>query len=246
MLESSEIHVWVCHLDEISEKRLMRTCYPLLNRDEQNRYHRFRFDVDRKRFLTGRALLRTTLSKYTGTPPEQLSFRYNNYGKPEVLERCNDVPLRFSLSRSEGLVVCAVMLENDIGIDIEYTNQPVEAVDIAAHFFSETEKQSLQQLSKASVTREFFRYWTLKESYIKALGVGLSLSLDSFSFDIADLEHIRISFDDKTADIPDSWRFFQRCLAEDYILAISAKVGSKDDVQVKILECPITGNRIGW
>jgi 4'-phosphopantetheinyl transferase len=177
------------------------------------------------------------LSKYTGTPPGQLSFNYNAYGKPEVVERCNDVPLRFSLSRSEGLVVCAVTLNNDIGIDVEDTKQPVEAVDIAAHFFSETEKQSLLKLPEASVTREFFRYWTLKESYIKALGVGLSLSLDSFSFDIADPENIKIFFDDKTPDHPDSWKFFQYCLAEDYILAISAKIGSKEKIQVKIGNC---------
>ena len=91
-------------------------------------------------------------------------------------------------------------------------------------FFSPCEARALRALPDSEQTRRFFAYWTLKESYIKARGLGLSLPLDQFSF-LLDNEDIRVAFDEKLADDPARWRFALLSAPPHYMIAVGVDTG---------------------
>ena len=104
-------------------------------------------------------------------------------------------PVRFNLSHTDGLAVCAVVLKHDIGVDVEHRQRRVVSENIARRFFSPSEVREFESLPERMQQDRFFQYWTLKESYIKARGMGLSIPLEKFSFHLLKNKPIRISFD---------------------------------------------------
>jgi 4'-phosphopantetheinyl transferase len=105
-------------------------------------------------------------------------------------------------------VVCVVSTCHQVlGVDAEYLLRPGETVSIAERFFSPRETRALLALSTAKQRERFFSYWTLKESYIKARGLGLALPLEQFSFLLDGDKDIGIAFDPQLGDEPSRWRF---------------------------------------
>ncbi|MDM8569583.1 4'-phosphopantetheinyl transferase superfamily protein, partial [Thiotrichales bacterium HSG1] len=122
---------------------------------------------------------------------------------------------RFNLSHTQGLIACAIVLRQDIGIDIENVNRNSANRDIAKRFFSAQEVVDLS----SKPTHSFFDYWTLKESYIKACGMGLSLPLHKFTFHLDDC--IKISFNSDWHDDPKQWQFWLLEPTPSYRMAIA-------------------------
>ncbi len=116
-------------------------------------------------------------------------------------------PIRFNLSNTRGLIACLVALDRDVGVDVEDTERASSAVDIADRFFSPGEVRALRALPQERQRARFFEYWTLKESYIKARGMGLAIPLDQFSFHLDDGPAIGISFDPRLGDDRSAWQF---------------------------------------
>ena len=148
-----------------------------LSADERVRAERFYFEHDRKRFIIGRGLLRTILSRYLDIEPLRLQFCYQSHGKP-VLADFGAGKLHFNLSHSQGLVLYAVTGEQGIGIDIEYVRPLPEADQIVKRFFSARESAVFKALPTAQKPQAFFNCWTRKEAYLKAIGDGLACPLD--------------------------------------------------------------------
>ncbi len=148
----------------------------LLSADEVERAGRFHFDIHRKRYIVGRAMLRTTLSRILGTAPRKLQFAYSQYGKPTL-----EGDLRFNLSHSDSYAVLAVAAGCDVGVDVERVRRDDDLIPLARRFFSPAEVEQLTALPADEQTMAFFRCWTRKEAYIKADGAGLSIPLDAFS-----------------------------------------------------------------
>jgi 4'-phosphopantetheinyl transferase len=98
-------------------------------------------------------------------------------GKPEIKD--NTTGLRFNLSHNDELIVCAICLNNDIGCDVENLSRKINVNAIAKRFFSTQEAQLI-----AADPGRFFEYWTLKEAFVKATGLGISQGLETFSFHI--------------------------------------------------------------
>jgi 4'-phosphopantetheinyl transferase len=136
------------------------------------RFHRFE---DAQRSLVGDLLSRYAICKRACIKNESLHFGINAYGKPILLNTHN---IHFNIAHSENWVVCTID-DDAIGIDVEEV-KPID-LDIAAHFFSRNECLTLMNQPETSRMKYFYRIWTLKESYIKAKGMGLSIPLDSFS-----------------------------------------------------------------
>ena len=134
--------------------------------------------------------------------------------------------MRFNLSHTDGLIVCALVLENDIGVDIETMQRTHTSLDIAKHYFSKQEFASLQVLAKHKQAERFLQYWTLKEAYIKAKGLGLSLPLDQFSFFIEEQQPIRVEFDQCLNDDANTWQFWQFYPSKQHIAAVALKSNS--------------------
>ncbi len=156
-----------------------------LSDDERERAARFRFPHLRERFRNGRGMLRHVLSVTTGAPPAQLQFTYSDKGKPSL----PDFPrLQFNVSHSGDLWACAVSDTTWLGLDIERIRPMPDCDAIARRFFAPSELLALNAFSEGERAAAFFRCWTRKEAYIKALGDGLSRDLASFTVSCADEE----------------------------------------------------------
>ena len=115
------------------------------------------------------------LSRATGLSPASLAFTLNDFGKPYLQNS-----LQFNLSHSEDLVALGLVDQREIGVDVEFVRPMPNLEDIAASVYTPGELASLLQAPGADRERLFFRYRTRKESYIKAIGKGLSIPLNTF------------------------------------------------------------------
>ena len=207
-IRPDEIHLWFAFPDEIQDEALLEQYRRLLSPDETERHQRFYFAKHRHLFLIAHALVRTMLSRYTGIAPENLWFSQNSYGRPEIADAENILPVRFNLTHTEGLIACAVVLTHDVGVDVEDMERKAITPGLAERFFSGPEVEDLSHLPEPEKRDRFFDYWTLKESYIKARGMGLSIPLEQFGFHLKDNEPLHISFDPRLNDDPNRWRFW--------------------------------------
>jgi 4'-phosphopantetheinyl transferase len=195
----------------------------LLDDEERARADRFRFVKDRDAFIAAHALLRSMLSEAAGSPPGAWRYSLGRYGKPALAEGHRAGGLRFSLAHTHGLAACAIA-RDDIGVDVEASDRraDLEAVD---QYLAPAEVLAVRTAPPERRRALFFRFWTLKEAFIKATGEGLHRDLASFSFT---LDPPRISFrptDDggPHQDDPAGWRFAERRPREDRPLAIAVR-----------------------
>lgn len=206
-LNSGEAHLWYCETEKICTPPVVAAALRLLNEEELAHYSRISVPWARQLHLIARVLSRTLLSQYSEVPPQGWSFMRNEYGRPEIMHPPGNSHLRFNLSHTKGCVVCLIARDRDVGVDVEGTTTSRRQVaDIAGHFFSATEISSLRTLPGDLQPACFLKYWTLKESYLKARGVGISLGLSRFSFHL-DESSIRISFNPDFDDDPGRWQF---------------------------------------
>src|SRR6476620_7910163 len=177
-LSSDVVHVWRAGLEQ--SPGLQETLLRTLSDDERARADRFHFDQHRRRFVLTRAFLRALLGRYLAIGPEEVRFVYGPYGKPSLADEHGAHRLRFNASHSHELAVYAFAQEREIGIDVEHIQQEFAGEEIARQFFSTYEVNTLLALPKSEQAAAFFRCWTRKEAYIKAIGSGLSHPLDEF------------------------------------------------------------------
>jgi 4'-phosphopantetheinyl transferase len=144
----------------------------LLDTGERARADSYRFDRDRRRFVVRRATLRRLLAKRTGTAPEALAFEENAFGKP----RLRSGPC-FSTSHSGERMMVAIA-DVEIGCDLERIDPAVDWRPLAESFFAPGEQRALAD------REAFFRCWSRKEAFVKALGQGLSYPLDAFEVSV--------------------------------------------------------------
>lgn len=178
-LSPVEVHVWRVVLDRPEGQ--VRELETLLCEDERRRADSFHFEKDRKHYVVSRGALRSILGGYLERPPARLRFSYNDFGKPFLAGEGGEAGLRFNLSHSRGLALCALTRGREVGVDVEYVRADVNVAEIAPSFFSPGEVAALDSLPAHARTRAFFACWTRKEAYIKARGRGLSLPLDGFT-----------------------------------------------------------------
>lgn len=200
-LADNEVHLWLTYDDEITDSALLQQYKKLLTDDETARMNRFVFEKHQKQFLIARALVRTTLSRYLDYPPTAWRFSQNQYGRPEPVLSQSDPPLRFNLSHTDGLIAIGVTLQRDLGVDVEKSSRNSDLLLIAQNVFSAAEQQALHDQPTEDAQRQrFFDYWTLKESYIKARGMGLSLPLEKFSFQLEHRPAVTVQIDPQLND----------------------------------------------
>jgi 4'-phosphopantetheinyl transferase len=222
-LKPDEIHLYFAFPDEIDDAELLSVYANLMNPAERQRQARFVFEKDRHRFLVTRALIRTTLSRYARIDPAKWRFSTNKYGRPEVMSEESFSRLRFNISHTNGLIVCAVVLDEEIGVDVEDIGRKIGGGGIAERFFASQEVSDLHSIAENNRREWFFYYWTLKESYIKARGMGLSLPLKQFAFHILEKDRIGISFDAKIDDNPELWQFWLMAPTACHRVAVSVR-----------------------
>jgi 4'-phosphopantetheinyl transferase len=175
-IHSGAIHLWRMELD-IDDHQLDQFI-PILSADERELSANFQFEVDWKRFIARKGALRAVLARYLELQPEDLRFRYTGRGKPFLESSCGHASIQFSSSWSGSLWLMAVAYSRRIGLDTEDLLRPVEYEEIALNFFSPTEAKKILALSGRAKATAFFSFWTAKEAYLKAVGLGLCYFLD--------------------------------------------------------------------
>ncbi len=173
-LADHQVHIWVLRLDENQPTQSLGDS---LSPDELTRASRFRFDKHRDQYVLTRGTLRSLLAGYLGIPAKEISFEYSKYDKPSLAQAQN---LDFNLSHTEGMAIFGFTRGHRIGVDIERFRADFRADEIAERFFSLAEREALRKIPEALRHESFFRIWTRKEAYIKALGEGLSHPLHQF------------------------------------------------------------------
>jgi 4'-phosphopantetheinyl transferase len=148
---------------------------PLIDRNKAIRLERYHRDEDFLRGLLGDLLVRHMVRSSTGLADSALVFGIGEFGKPFLVGHpC----VQFNLSHSGTWVVC-VLDKYPVGVDVEQIN-PVD-LEISRRLFSDAEHRQIINESSAGRLEQFFNLWTLKESYIKMTGNGLSQPLNEFS-----------------------------------------------------------------
>jgi 4'-phosphopantetheinyl transferase len=223
-LNENQVHLWLTFFDDPRLDALLDEYRRLLTADEREQEKRFYFEADRRRYLVTRALLRCTLSRYVNTPPSDWRFAANEYGRPHIADAQGlAARIHFNISHTHSLIAVAVSLQGTLGVDTENVARRPSVVHLADHYFADAEKAALQSLPFSLQPFRFFEYWTLKESYIKARGMGLSIPLDRFSFDVSRPNRIALSVDPSLEDDAARWTFWQWSLDKDYLLALCAQ-----------------------
>lgn len=158
----------------------------LLSADERARQARFVFARDRAAFAVTRALVRTALSRHADVAPEDWRFAPDPHGRPRVVAPTGVATPCFSVAHTDGLIACLLTAEVRAAVDVERLRAVDDAAAIARRHFAPAEVAALDACADDAERQAlFFALWTLKESYLKALGRGLSLPLDAAVFQIA-------------------------------------------------------------
>ena len=222
-LPSSEIHLWLTFYKEIGEE-LLDAYREIIEPAERAREPRFYFDADRRRYLVTRALVRTVLARYAPVAPPDWRFTANAYGRPEIASPLGpQAGLTFNLSHTSDLIVLGVTHRRALGIDVENVNRSGTVADVARHYFASVEVSDLARVPPAEQPYRFFEYWTFKESYIKARGMGLSLPLDRFSFHFPDDDSVELQIDRGIGDEAERWELAQLRPTPHHLLAVCAE-----------------------
>jgi 4'-phosphopantetheinyl transferase len=234
--QASDVHVWYCSTDILARPGVRAVCDALMNPQERARHDRFMAARVRDEFLLTRGLCRSVLSHHTGVSPADWTFVNNAYGRPQIDAPKMAVPLHFNLSNTTGLVACAVtQLGYEVGIDVEDSTRTCEMLALAERNFAPDEAAHVRALSGEAQRRAFFAFWTLKEAYIKARGLGLSISLDAFSIAV-DRTPPSIAFTAGISDDAAAWQLALHTPTPRHLLAVAVKRGLRPDVQVHMHE----------
>ncbi len=175
-LREGVVYIWEGRLDVPA--RVTAAARKLLSADERKRADRFAYDRHRRRYTVAQAHLRRVLGQLTDTRPERIHFHYEEKGKPFLPGGPS-----FNQSHSEERIMIAVAASGRLGVDIEEMRRVRLMLAIADKNFARDEAARLHAAPAGQRRRLFFRFWTRKEAFLKALGVGLTHPLRSFSVD---------------------------------------------------------------
>lgn len=174
------MRIYAMHIDELPVPNVEKWSEDIVSLRTYSKIKKLKFETDKKRTLAGELLARYAITLEKKIAKTKLIFDVHENGKPY----CRSFPsVHFNISHSASWVVCAVS-DRPIGIDVE--KMGVADMHIAQRFFAKCEYQYLQQ--QTNPVEGFYKLWTLKESYIKYTGQGLSIPLNSFEFELEDKE----------------------------------------------------------
>jgi len=215
-LQCGQAHVWTLPVSRADESRIERLC-AVLSDHERRRSERISDAPSRLEYLAAHVLVHKMLTHFSPQATTDWHFVIGPHGRPEPAPGIDATGLRFNLSHTGGLVACALSKGQAIGVDVEWLPRTGMLDAIAEKKFSAPEAAYYKNASAQDRARIFFSFWTLKESYIKAIGKGLREPLDGFAFE---LDPLSIAFLNGQ-DAADCWSFDLFTPAPDYLAAVA-------------------------
>lgn len=192
-----------------------------LSPSERERARRLVFADKRTVYVVGRGALRRMLATELSCLPADVPLCSNEFGKPLLPE---DLGVSFNLSNSEGRIALALGRGTEVGIDIERVRGGCDWLEIARRWFTARELAHISAAPAGGRDRAFFEVWTRKEAYVKAVGKGLSVPLDSFEVPIGPIRDGCAALVD---DGSERWQVFAQTHDRDFVGACVSRVGAR-------------------
>jgi 4'-phosphopantetheinyl transferase len=222
---ANQIVAWHAHIAAFDTRPEARArAEQLLLADERRRLERFRHESDRAMFLLGRAMAKSMVGRSLGVPASAWEWHEGPHGRPEV--RDPGCPIRFSVAHSGGLVVCAVACDRDVGVDVEDLHRRPPDQLVVTRYCSPREAADIEAADQGSWVSRFLSYWTLKEAYLKARGLGISVPLSEIEFTLNGSEP-EIAFRGSLSGTDDRWHFHLAQIGARYLTALAAPAGTR-------------------
>jgi 4'-phosphopantetheinyl transferase len=231
-LPPDEAHLWLVDPAAWDLDTLAPRLRAWLSPTETARLDRYAFAHSRREYLATRALCRAVLSRYAPVAPAAWRFTVNAWGRPEAAAP-EGAWLRFNLANADGMVACVVARDRDVGVDVEDTWRAVDTYGTARHVFAPAELAALARLRPNDHRPRFFHYWTLKEAYIKARGMGLAIPLDRFAFELDGADGaVRVALDPTLGDDATEWQFARLRPTPRHQVAVAVRRGVDPDLRL--------------
>ncbi|WP_161974671.1 4'-phosphopantetheinyl transferase family protein [Piscinibacter terrae] len=232
----NRVDLWLAQTSRVRALGLLDRCGLLLSAEELAREARFRFQEDRDSFRVTRALLRCVLSRYAAKAETSWRFESDANGRPRLADAdAFSGELDFSISHTRDFTLVAIGLGRRVGVDIERADRQVrESVRWAC--LDADERTACALLHEDTQPRRFIETWTLKESYLKALGCGLSRPMDSFGFRFIDDAGIALCDPCADATSAATWAFSMFDLPQAHVGSVCIEDGSAVDLVLHRME----------
>lgn len=207
------IKLAICNVNNLD----LSKSYPLLSQQRRQKVDSYHFNKDKRLSSGAELLLRKLLNEVEIPDPIFAKTKYDKL----YLENYDDI--YFNISHSKEYVAC-IISDKEVGVDIEYVDEAID-LDLAKHYFFRSEYENI--IKSENPQDSFFKYWVLKESYMKYTGLGFQLELDSFEIIIDD--NITLKDDDENLR-------FSLFNLEEYKLAVSSKYDVTSYTEYKLDE----------
>jgi phosphopantetheine--protein transferase-like protein len=207
-----EISIWKCHRKNWDN---LISCKNILNHEEQTKHNKLKIIDDKKRFIIGKVISRSVLSKILNIDSTQIEFISNKFGKPYLKYHSDTF---FNISHSGDWVVVG-FASSDIGVDVQEisNNKRIDFNNIAKHAFHNKELDFIKE-NTLEQNINFYKIWTLKEAFLKAKGVGFYNDLDKIN--------MMPAITNKNVEI-DNFCFYQKKIDNNHIIAVAYSSDNK-------------------
>ena len=177
------IYTYYIDVTQFEDETLFREKLSLLSPYRQQKIALLRHEKDKNRSLGAGVALDHALEMY-GLRERSVEYEFGEWGKPSLKYHPN---IHFSLSHSGDYAICSIG-DRAIGNDIEIIKQG--RLKVADRFFAQEELNWMYAVQdETEITNRMFRIWTMKESFLKATGKGISLPLDAFAVVVDEENH---------------------------------------------------------
>ena len=170
-LLDEEVHVWRMDLDRVLAQG--PAFEYSLGPEEYRRAKQFSNDLARRHYLLSCAVQRDILAGYLDADPSELTLHHGAQGEPEFANG-----LRFKMTRSHRVAVCAVSRSHTVGVDVQRIRVGI-AEEISGWFFSSQAIRFLEALPRRQRQLTFFQAWSRMEAYARALGASLTTNFEN-------------------------------------------------------------------
>lgn len=222
-----DVHIWETSLD--ASKELTEKCFNSLSQPEKERSAFFKFEKVQNNYVISQGILHLLLGMYLNIDADKVKLGRHAKGKPFSADNLN---LRFNMSNSGRKVVYAFSMEEELGIDLEFSRDLDDLNDLITKNFTSSEIDYITKNPSEKKYR-FFKFWTIKEAYLKAIGEGMRLPPDKLEFSINNGKFKLQSING--VDEQDDWDFKDFNLGDNYIGTLVLKNTSANIIQHSII-----------
>ncbi len=164
--------------------------------------------IHQKRYIASMGILRSVLAAYAGEYPENLRFVRGQWGKPRLAGSSENQGLVFNVSHSQDKMIIALGYDRPLGVDIESIRPMKTMARMAKRCFSQREWEAWSNLPEPDRETAFFRFWTLKEAFVKADGRGLGLGIQRCAFSLQE-DFPKVTSVPQSCGKPGDWSVYE-------------------------------------